>query len=142
VDDCSRFLRLLGKHFFLAPIAAGTNPAVVYRRITEWPPPVSSFGSESVGVGYFVPKGFRYFPVDWIKEDVPQLDHRSGASVLLGNYGVCHREAAILHANGDFTVAAAGIAAAMTLTEMSVDVSRCVRAPRTRRCVPGSPTSR
>ena len=56
VDDCSRFLRLLSKHFFLAPIAAGTNPAVVYRRTTEWPPPVSSFGSESVGGGYFVPK--------------------------------------------------------------------------------------
>jgi hypothetical protein len=70
--------------------------------------------------------------VDWIegrtgeldaKEDVFQLDHRSGASVLLGNYGECHREAAIPHANGDFTVAAAGIAADITLTEMSVDVT-------------------
>jgi hypothetical protein len=56
VDDCSRFLRLLGKHFFLAPIAAGTNPAVVYRRITEWPPPVSSFGPGSAEVSYFAPK--------------------------------------------------------------------------------------
>ena len=56
VDDCSRFLRLLSKHGFLAPIAEGTNAAVVFRWITEWPPPVSSFGSESVGVGYFVPK--------------------------------------------------------------------------------------
>jgi hypothetical protein len=76
-----------------------------------------------VGVGYFAPKGFRYFPVDWIEEDVFQLDHRSGASVLPGNYGECHRDGAIPHANGDFTVAPTGIAADITLTEMSVDVT-------------------
>ena len=56
VDDCSRFLRLLGKHFFLAPIAAGTKQVVVYRRTTKWPPPVSSFGPGSVEVSYFAPK--------------------------------------------------------------------------------------
>ena len=56
VDDCSRFLRLLSKHVFLAPIAAGTNPAVVYCRTTKWPPPVSSFGPGSVEVSYFAPK--------------------------------------------------------------------------------------
>jgi len=96
---------------------------VVYRRTTEWRPAVSSFGPGSGGVGYFAPKGFHHFPVDWIKEDVFQLDHRSGASVLRGNYGECHREAAIPHANGDFTVAAARIAADITLTEMSVDMT-------------------
>ena len=55
VDDCSRFLRLLSKHVFLAPIAAGTNQIVVYGRTAKWPPPVSSFGPESVGVSYFAP---------------------------------------------------------------------------------------
>jgi len=77
--------------------------------------------------------------VDWIegrtgeldaKEDVFQLDHRSGASVLLGNYGECHRDAVIPHANGDFTVATTGIAADMTLTEMPVDAT--LRAPCSR----------
>jgi hypothetical protein len=56
VDDRSRFLRLLSKRGFLAPIAEGTNQAVVYRRTTEWPPPVSFSESESVGGSYFAPK--------------------------------------------------------------------------------------
>jgi hypothetical protein len=56
VDDCTRFLRLLGKRGFLAPIAEGTNQAVVYRRTTEWPPPVSFFQPGREGVRYFVPK--------------------------------------------------------------------------------------
>jgi hypothetical protein len=123
VDDCSRFLRLLGKHVFLAPTAAGTNPAVVYRRITEWPPPVSSFGPGSVAVSCFAPKGFRHFPVDWIEEDVLQVDHRSGGSVLPGSYGDFQRDGAVPRTNGDFTVAAARIAADITLTEMSVDMT-------------------
>ena len=74
--------------------------------------------------------------MDWIeertgeldaKEDVLQLDHRSGGSVLSGSYGDFQRRAAIPHATGNLTVAPAGIAAAMTLAEMSVNVRRCIR---------------
>ena len=135
VDDCTRFLRLLSKHGFLAPIAEGANQVVAYRRTAAWPPPGSFFQSGSVGVSYFVTKWFRYFLVDWIKarmgeieakEDVLQLDHRLAGDFLLPDqYGEYQRDPAVPHSFGGFTSAKTGrsVAADMTLTKTPFDVS-------------------
>ena len=135
VDDCTRFLRLLSKHGFLAPVTEGTKQVVAYRRTTEWPPPGAFFQSGSMGVSYFVTKWFRYFLVDWIKgrmgeieakEDILQLDHRVVSDFLLpDNRGEFQRDPAVPHAFGDLTSARTGrsIAADMTLTKMPIDVS-------------------
>jgi hypothetical protein len=130
--DCTRYLRLLGKRGFLAPVTREGSIAG-YKPTETWPPPEDFLNSKPVGLAYFVPKWFRYFLTDWIqwrmgeleaKEGVLQLDHRANAAPKPPRSGENVWDPPIPHAQGDFTIAHTGksIAADVSLPKLPVDV--------------------
>lgn len=82
--DCSRYVRLLCRRGFLAPVSEKRKRITEFTRSDEWPPPASFFESGAIGITYYLQTWFRYYLQQWIDESMSLIESKEGVSSLPG----------------------------------------------------------
>ena len=75
--DSNRYLRMLARRDFLAPVKEGKESRVSgYAKTELWPPDHSFFekGEGAIGLAYFLRKWFRYGLQEWIQSRMRELE--------------------------------------------------------------------
>jgi hypothetical protein len=116
--DSDRYLRLLARRDFLAPVKEGKENRVSgYAVSPSWPPDHSFFekGEGAIGLAYFLQKWFRYGLQEWIQNGMRELESKEGVYGLeylelplsgfkSGNSaGTAHRNLPVLDGNSPTT---------------------------------------
>ena len=81
--DGARFVRVLCRHGFLEPVAAGAGGDRLYRRQPEhWPPPAKYLHAGPVGFAYYLQTWFRYYLETYIERSMSRLEAKEGVYSL------------------------------------------------------------
>ena len=84
--DGARFVRVLCRHGFLEPVAAGEKGPVgdrYYRRKAGcFPPPAKYLAAGPIGFTYYLQKWFRYYLQTFIEQSMSRIESKEGVYSL------------------------------------------------------------